>query len=142
MRKRGIINGKLMGVLAGLGHTDSIVISDAGLPIPKECDFIDLALINGIPSFIDTVEAIINEIIVEKVSIFKPMQQANPSTYEQLTKIFVPQQKELLDAEQFIDEVKKAKLVIRTAEFSPCCNIILYSASGVKEMCESLDIRR
>lgn len=141
MRKQGIINGKLMGALAGLGHTDRVVITDAGLPIPKECDLvIDLALINGIPSFLDTVKAVLNEIIVEKAVLFAPMKDANLAVYETLQEMIPKQEKELAGPDEFIEEVKKAKVVIRTAEFSPCCNMILYSASGVKEMCEPLEV--
>lgn len=140
MRKSGIINGKLMGALAGLGHTDRVVITDAGLPIPKECDVVDLALIDGIPSFLDTVKAVLNEIIVEEAVLFAPMKNANPTVYETLQEMMPKQKKVLLDGEEFLEEVKKAKIVIRTAEFSPCCNMVLYSASGVREMCEQLEI--
>lgn len=140
MRKGGIINGKLMGALAGLGHTDRVVITDAGLPIPKECDVADLALVDGIPSFLDTVKAVLNEIIVEEAALFAPMKEANPVVYETLHEMMPKQKKVLLDGEDFIEEVRKAKIVIRTAEFSPCCNMVLYSASGVREMCEPLEV--
>ncbi|HIX64394.1 MAG TPA: D-ribose pyranase [Candidatus Mediterraneibacter colneyensis] len=140
MKKSGIINRKLMGALAGLGHTDSIVITDAGLPIPRECEVVDLALVNGIPGFSDTVKAVLNEIIVEEAVIFQPMQEANPRVYQELEQMMPKQKKRLLGGGEFIEEVRKAKIVVRTAEFSPCCNLILYSASGVKEMCEPLDV--
>lgn len=140
MRKNGIVNGKLMGALAGLGHTDRVVITDAGLPIPKECEVIDLALVNGIPSFLDTVKAVLNEIIVEEVTMFAPMKEANPQVFQTLNEMMPNQTKRLLDGNEFIEEVAKAKIVIRTAEFSPCCNMILYSASGVECMCKELDV--
>ena len=35
MRKIGIINKDISEVVAGLGHTDTLVIADAGLPIPR-----------------------------------------------------------------------------------------------------------
>ena len=135
MRKTGIINGRLMGALTSLGHTDRVVIADAGLPIPKECEVIDLALVRGIPSFLDTVKAILNEIVVEKAALFAPMKEANLPMYETLH-----QEKERLESEAFLEEVKKAKIVVRTAEFAPCCNMILYSASGVEELCRPLDV--
>ena len=140
MKKKGIINSKLMGALAGLGHTDSIVITDAGLPIPRECETIDLALVDGVPGFLETVKAVLNEIIVEEAVIFKPMKEANPRMYDELEKIMPKQKKRLLEGEDFIEAVKNSKIVVRTAEFSPCCNTILYSASGGKEMCEQLDV--
>lgn len=141
MKKNGIINPKLMGALAGLGHTDRIVICDAGLSIPKECDcVIDLTLVKGIPSFIDTIGAVLNEIIVEKIAIFGPMEQYNSSMYETLNSMLPKQEKVLMDQIDFAEEVKKAKVIVRTAEFAPCCNVILYSASGVEEMCAPLNV--
>lgn len=140
MRKSGIVNGKLMGALAGLGHTDRVVITDAGLPIPKECEVVDLALVNGIPSFLDTVKAVLNEIIVEEAAIFAPMKEDNPKVYAALNEMLPNQKKVLLNGDDFLEEVAKAKIVVRTAEFSPCCNMILYSASGVKEMCAPFEV--
>ena len=34
MRRGGILNAQLAGALAQLGHTDTLVVCDAGLPIP------------------------------------------------------------------------------------------------------------
>ena len=34
MKKVGIINQPISSVISGLGHTDTITIADAGLPIP------------------------------------------------------------------------------------------------------------
>lgn len=34
MKKHGILNSHLAKILADLGHTDKIVIADAGLPVP------------------------------------------------------------------------------------------------------------
>ena len=35
MKKRGIINAQLAGLIAGLGHKDTFMIGDGGMPIPK-----------------------------------------------------------------------------------------------------------
>lgn len=35
MKKHGILNSDIAKILADLGHTDKIVIGDAGLPIPE-----------------------------------------------------------------------------------------------------------
>ncbi|MEG0552127.1 MAG: RbsD/FucU domain-containing protein, partial [Carnobacterium sp.] len=44
MKKNGTLNSELDKLLADLGHTDQIVIADAGLPIPAGVKKIDLAL--------------------------------------------------------------------------------------------------
>ena len=66
MKKSGIINAELMKALTLARHGHMITICDAGFPIPKGEDIIDLSLTAGIPSFFDTLKAVLNEIIVEK----------------------------------------------------------------------------
>ncbi|MGW8263419.1 RbsD/FucU domain-containing protein, partial [Bacillus sp. LR--39] len=44
MKKHGILNSHLAKILADLGHTDKIVIADAGLPVPDGVLKIDLSL--------------------------------------------------------------------------------------------------
>lgn len=34
MKKHGVLNSEIASILALLGHTDTIVIADCGLPIP------------------------------------------------------------------------------------------------------------
>ena len=51
MKRGGIINARLAGEPARLGHTDLVVGCDAGLPIPPGPAFVDLAFRPGVPSF-------------------------------------------------------------------------------------------
>ena len=51
MKKHGILNSALSGLIASLGHTDLLVVADAGLPIPPGVPVIDLAVRCGVPSF-------------------------------------------------------------------------------------------
>ncbi|NIT59553.1 MAG: D-ribose pyranase, partial [Aliifodinibius sp.] len=60
----GILNGKLSRIIAAMGHTDKLVVCDCGLPIPRNAVMVDLALTNNIPSFRDTLMAILNELHV------------------------------------------------------------------------------
>ena len=49
MQKGGMLNSSIAKVLADLGHTDTIVIGDCGLPVPAGVQKIDLALKPGTP---------------------------------------------------------------------------------------------
>ena len=69
MRKSGLLNPALAGAVARLGHTDTFVIADCGLPIPHEVPVIDLTLIFGIPTFADTLAALLDEVVVEAATI-------------------------------------------------------------------------
>ena len=59
MKQTGILNRDLSAVIAALGHTQSIVIGDCGLPIPDGVPVIDLALVPGTPSFLLTLRAVL-----------------------------------------------------------------------------------
>lgn len=78
MKKSGIINAELMKALTLARHGHMITICDAGFPIPKGEDIIDLSLTAGIPSFFDTLKAVLNEIIVEKFIVVDHMEIYNP----------------------------------------------------------------
>ncbi|MDR6296496.1 D-ribose pyranose/furanose isomerase RbsD [Pantoea dispersa] len=49
MKKGRLLNAEVSHVIARLGHTDTLTIADAGLPIPAGPQRIDLALTPGTP---------------------------------------------------------------------------------------------
>ena len=69
MRKSGLLNPALTSAVARLGHTDTFVIADCGLPIPHDVPVIDLTLTFGIPTFADTLAALLGEVVVEAATI-------------------------------------------------------------------------
>lgn len=89
MKKHGILNSSISKVLSDLGHTDTIVIGDAGLPIPKGVEKIDLALVPGTPSFQETVAAVIDDMVVEKVILAEEICVANKATEDFLKEAMV-----------------------------------------------------
>ena len=67
MKKSGILNAHLSEALARLGHTDTLVIADCGLPVPRGVEVVDLALVFGIPRFTEVLDAVRDEIVIESV---------------------------------------------------------------------------
>ena len=41
----------LRELIGGLGHKDTFMIGDGGMPIPKGVEIVDLALCGGVPTF-------------------------------------------------------------------------------------------
>lgn len=129
MKKGQLLNQPISAVVAGMGHTDELVIGDAGLPIPAGPQRIDLALTAGIPAFLDTLEAVLSELAVETAVIATEMITVSPNLYAAIQErlgtvrvIHVPH--EVLKV-----RTQSAKAIIRTGEFTPYANIIL--SSGV-----------
>lgn len=127
MKKFGVLNQPLSSVLAGLGHMDTIAVADAGLPVPAETQRIDLALTQGVPGFIETLRAILQEVQVEKAIIAEEMITSNPQVYGQLQALFSEIPIETVTHEEFKRRTVETRAVVRTGEFSPYANVILVS---------------
>ncbi len=135
MRKGQLFNSTLCSLLSKLGHTDQIVIGDAGLPIPATTERIDLALTYNIPSFLQVFDVISQDMQIEKVILATEIKEKNPTIYTDILKRIAhleTQQQTQITLEFISHEALKAhsasaKAVIRTGECSPYANIILQS---------------
>jgi len=125
VKKIGILNQPISSVIAGLGHTDTLVIADAGLPIPPETQRIDLALAEGIPSFLDTLRVVLTEMKVERAIIAEEMLDLSPQVYEAVKEMLGDVPIETVTHLIFKEQTRSARAVIRTGEFTPYANVIL-----------------
>ncbi|MCP2240327.1 D-ribose pyranase [Thermoanaerobacterium thermosaccharolyticum] len=140
MKKFGVLNKDLSGELAGLGHMDEFIICDAGFPIPKEAKRIDLALTKGLPGFMDTLKAILSEVVVEKVIVAEETEKVSPEFFEQLRDIFKYQEFVLIPHSEFKNKSKEVKFIVRTGEFIPYANMLLVAASQADEFKKNFDL--
>lgn len=129
MKKIGVINQPITAVIGGLGHTDTITIADAGLPIPASTQRIDLALTTGVPSFLETLRVILTEMFVEKAIVAQEMQAVSPHIYAEVLKILGDTPVELIPHVEFKRETAVSRAIIRTGEFTPYANIILVAGA-------------
>ena len=127
MKKAGILNSDISRVLSYMGHTDLLCVGDCGLPIPDEVERIDLALKFGVPSFMETLEVVVNDMKVEKIVLAEEIKTQNPKVLGEIEALFEGQNIEV----EFISHVelkaltRDCKAVIRTGETTPYANIIL-----------------
>jgi D-ribose pyranase len=130
MKKIGTLNSTLSLVLAEMGHTDKLVIADAGLPIPEETERIDLALMKGVPGFLETLQTVLLELEVEEVFLAEEIQSASSSSSElcdQLKNVFKDVPITFISHETFKQKLSTCRAVVRTGECTPYANIILCS---------------
>ncbi|MEV5335367.1 D-ribose pyranase [Streptomyces werraensis] len=123
MKKHGILNRHLSGALAELGHTDGVLVCDAGMPIPDGPRVVDLAFRAGVPSFSEVLEGLLGELAVEGATAAEEVRDANPPTASLLAGHFpdlayVPH-------ERLKQLTSGARLVVRTGEASPYANVLL-----------------
>ncbi|HIW20948.1 MAG TPA: D-ribose pyranase [Candidatus Dorea intestinavium] len=127
MKKSGILNAKLAGLIAGLGHKEWFMIADCGMPIPKEVEIVDLSLCMGIPRFLDVLENVLKEVNVEYYVLAKEINDHNLPIKEKSLLILKGVNHECIDHEELKKFSSKAKFVIRTGEDTPFANIMLQS---------------
>jgi D-ribose pyranase len=127
MKRHGHLNRDISRVLASMGHTDSLVIADCGLPVPDiEC--IDVSLAFGDPSFLHVLDGILADMCVERAVFASEASQQNRAVTERASRlaaegVFV----EFVPHEQLKDLTRRARAVVRTGEASAFSNVILYS---------------
>jgi D-ribose pyranase len=127
MKKTGLLNSNISEVISKMGHGDMIAIGDCGLPIPDETQRIDLALVKNIPSFIDTLKAVLLELQIEEVIVAVETSEVSPHIYEAIKKEIGEVRITTITHEAFKERLKRCKAVIRTGEQTPYANIILKS---------------
>ena len=125
MKKDNILNPQLVSAVASLGHTEFLVVADAGLPIPPTVPVIDLSLVRGIPRFVDVVKAIQGELVVESYIYAAELPVANTNVFRKLQTLLAESSGQEVAHEEFKELVKLSKCVVRTGECSPYANVIL-----------------
>jgi len=125
MKKNGILNSQLNRVISEMGHRDMLIIADAGLPIPKEVERIDLALKSGIPSFMEVLRTILYELEIEEAYVAEEIKGKNPQTLNLISSLIG--EVKFITHEELKELSKQARAIVRTGECSPYANIILIS---------------
>ena len=110
-----------------MGHTDSLTIGDCGLPIPQNVKRIDLALKYGVPTFLETLDTVLEELCVEEIIIASEIKEQNEEMYKELLKRFENIVIKEVCHEEFKEMTESSKAVIRTGECTPYANVILKS---------------
>lgn len=125
MKKTTLLNQPLSAVIAGLGHLDTLVVADAGLPIPPETQRIDLAVTRGVPGFFDTLAAVLSEMAVERAIVASEMAAVSPHVYARLREALGDVPIDQVPHTQFKEATRTARAVVRTGECTPYANVIL-----------------
>lgn len=135
MKKGVLINSEISYIISKLGHTDGLVIADSGLPIPDSVKRVDLAVTEGVPGFLEVLDAVLNEQRIEEIVIAGEIKEASPNMYKNIVKRVksIEEAENInikiteLNHENFKEMTKEAKAIIRTGEFTPYANVILKS---------------
>lgn len=125
MKKTTLLQSDLSYVIATLGHLDTLVIADAGLPISAETVRIDLALTKGVPGAVQTLKVVLNEMQVERVILAEEAKDRNPTFLANVQELLPDVPVEFVSHAEFKTRTASARAIVRTGEFAPYANVIL-----------------
>ena len=126
MLKKGTLNPQMAKILASTGHMDTIVVTDAGLPLPLGVERVDFALKPNLPRFLEVLDETLDALAVEKIILAEEIKEKSPEMLEEILKrfskdvevVFVPHV-------EFKEQTKGCRAALRSGEFTPYANVIL-----------------
>ena len=127
MKKTRVINSDISRVIAQMGHFDTLSIGDAGMPVPKTTEKIDLAVENGIPSFLQVLDNVLSELQVQRVYLAEEIKLKNPKQLAQIKQRFPETELVFIPHAEIKQNLQTCHAFIRTGEMTPYSNIILES---------------
>jgi D-ribose pyranase len=131
MKRTRLLNSELSHAISRIGHTASITLCDAGLPIPAGVKRIDLAIERGYPSFIRTLEVLLCEMMVEEIVVACEIHANNQAIFKEIMDVFRVHEMEPRVTEVPHEEFKRltqsSESIVRTGECTPYANVILKS---------------
>lgn len=126
MKKRGILHPELNKLITETGHTDEIVITDAGLPLPEEVNTrIDLALKKGTIPFLELLDTVLDDLSVEKIILAEEIKINSPTMHKEILSRFDNLEVEYVTHKDFKQRTKSARGLVRSGEFTSYANVIL-----------------
>lgn len=133
MKRGKLLNAPLSALIARVGHTDEIVVCDAGLPIPDDPERIDLALTAGTPSLLTTLDALLFELTIERVVLAEEIKSVSPTCHQQLLARLErhadeqgkPIAIDYVSHEAFKARSSRSRAIVRSGETTPYANLIL-----------------
>lgn len=127
MKKSKVINSDISRVIAQMGHFDQLSIGDAGMPVPMTTEKIDLAVDNGIPSFMDVLNNVLEELAVQRIYLAEEIKTENPEMLKKIQERLPETPVTFIPHTEMKQELNNCHAFIRTGEMTPYANILLES---------------
>lgn len=127
MKKTKVINSDISRVISQMGHFDKLSIGDAGMPVPMKTEKIDLAITNGLPSFMAVLENVLEELAVQRIFLAEEIKSENPEMLKKIQARLPETPITFIPHSEMKTELNQVQAFIRTGEMTPYANILLES---------------
>ena len=125
MKKRGFLSAPVAELIALMGHTDRLIVCDAGFPVPPAVPRIDLAITGNLPTVLDVLRTLLEELAVERFSVASELREVSPERYAEVVQLLTSVPHDLIPHAEFKRVAREVRAVIRTGDFTPYANVML-----------------
>ncbi len=123
MRKDGLWHPRLASIVTAMAHTDTLVIADAGLPVPAGVEVVDLVWGPRQPELLPVLQAVLAELIVEAAMVASEL--THPELSAGIGERLAGVRLSRVPHEELKRLVGAARAVVRTGETTPYGNVLL-----------------
>ena len=129
MLKTGILNPRLLALLALVRHTNTLVIADRGFPFWPQIKTVDLSIVDDLPTVLQVLAAIRGNCVVGKAWMAKEFLRANDGRSQARFEAALKGEAVKFEPHgEFKKRVPNAVGLIRTGDTTQYANLILESA--------------
>jgi D-ribose pyranase len=129
MLKTGILNPRVLELIARVRHTNTLVIADRGFPFWPQIETVDVSLVDDVPTVLQVLAALRSNFVIGKAWMAKEFECANDKqTQAQFTAALKGVSMEFEPHVNFKKRVPQAVGLIRTGDTTQYANVILESA--------------
>jgi D-ribose pyranase len=129
MLKTGILNPRLLDLLARVRHTNTLVIADRGFPFWPQIETVDISLVDAVPTVLQVLAAVRGSCVIGKAWMAKEFLRVNNKrTQAQFVAALKGASVKFEPHVELKKRVPNAIGLIRTGDTTQYGNIILESA--------------
>lgn len=123
MRRTGLWHPGLLAHLAGIGHGQTVIVADPGLPVPRNVPIVDLVWAADEPRFLPVLRAVLDELVVESAVVADEL--TDPGVVAGLSEHLGGVALSRIPHRDLKQRAAEASVVVRTGETTSYANIVL-----------------
>jgi len=128
MLQRGILNPAILGLLARVRHTNTLVIADRGFPSWPGLESVDITLVDDVPTVLQVLGAVLANFTVGAAWMAEEfLREEGSDRHSDYRDLLAPVEIVFEPHIEFKKRVPRSVGLIRTADTTPYGNIILES---------------
>lgn len=125
MRSGRLWHPRLLEIIARLGHTETIVLADAGLPVPARIESVDLLWARGEPPLLPVFATVLAELEVEYITVAE--EAKDPDLLGGIERALNGRHAVAVPHERLKELSREARAIVRTGECTPYANLVLHA---------------